>query len=349
MKHAQSLLVCILLAGSLSIQAAQHPPLPDQHRIELLEAFRLAAELGPQIWPGFELGQPPVLLIVGETEYLLNRDKAPDNFAKQEGQRFNSAPIFARPRQMSPAMTAAFPALGDGVDTVVVGTPQQTQRTPAGWTLMVAHELFHTFQGRRGLHQKITSLKIGPPEDSSWHLGFPFPYSEPDIENALHLLGYSIYRAASLPEDAAQNQLKYDSTVAKEAWHNLVRLLELRFGDDRYANYMRYQIAKEGVARYFEHQMAQLAAQGGYRPGAEFASSQEADPYRKIWDEVYSPQLYLIKHAGHVSRSRSEFYGLGHGMALLLDRLSPDWKERYFEPGVWMEDLLPVKLWCKAE
>ena len=49
-----------------------------------------------------------------------------------------------------------------------------------------------------------------------------------------------------MPEDAARNQLKYDSTVAKEAWHNLVRLLELRFGDNRYANYMRYQIAKEG-------------------------------------------------------------------------------------------------------
>lgn len=110
---------------------------------------------------------------------------------------------------------------------------------------------------------------------------------------------------------------------------------------------MRYQIANEGVARYFEYRMARLAAQGEYRPLATFADS--AEPYKEAWDGRYSRQPYLIKHAGHVSRSRVEFYAIGHGMALLLDRVQPDWKQSYFEEGVWMEDLLRVKLWCKGE
>lgn len=350
MKHRKLLLTCLAVAAMPFAQAAEHPPLPEQHRIEVLEAFHLSSQLGPRVWPGFELGQPPVLLIVGETEYLLNRQKAPDSFVRQDGQSFNNAPVFVRPRQMSPAMTAAFPALGDGVDTVVVGTPEQTERTPAGWALMVAHEIFHNFQGRRGMHQKVDSLKIGPSDDGSWRLNFPFPYAEPEIENAFHLLGYSLYRAATQPQEASEDQLLYDSTVAMEAWHNLVQLLQMRFDDPRYANYMRYQIANEGVARYFENELARLAAERGYEPLADFASAQQADPYRQAWDDVYSRREYLIKHAGHVSRSRSEFYGLGHGMALLLDRVNPGWKERYFEPGVWMEDLLPVKGWiCKVE
>ena len=41
-----------------------------------------------------------------------------------------------------------------------------------------------------------------------------------------------------------------------------------------------------------------------------------------------------------MSRSRLEFYSLGLGVALTLDRLDPSWKARYFEPGVWSDDLL---------
>jgi hypothetical protein len=33
-------------------------------------------------------------------------------------------------------------------------------------------------------------------------------------------------------------------------------------------------------------------------------------------------------------------YYTGMAQALLLDRLSPGWKDRAFEQGVWVEDLL---------
>jgi len=34
------------------------------------------------------------------------------------------------------------------------------------------------------------------------------------------------------------------------------------------------------------------------------------------------------------------FYHLGLGKGLLLDRPMPDWKTRYFAPGVWLDDLV---------
>ena len=43
---------------------------------------------------------------------------------------------------------------------------------------------------------------------------------------------------------------------------------------------------------------------------------------------------------GRVARSRTEFYHLGLGKCLLLDRLEPAWKARYVDAGLWLPDLL---------
>jgi len=43
---------------------------------------------------------------------------------------------------------------------------------------------------------------------------------------------------------------------------------------------------------------------------------------------------------GRVAKSRTEFCHLGLGKCLLLDRLDPRWKARYFDAGVWLPELL---------
>jgi hypothetical protein len=47
-----------------------------------------------------------------------------------------------------------------------------------------------------------------------------------------------------------------------------------------------------------------------------------------------------IKQLGNVSQSRNEFYNYGLGMALVLDRIAPEWQKKYFDPGEWLDDLL---------
>ena len=321
---------------SMGAAAGEQPPLADVHRMRLEEAFHLVEQLGPQVWPDFQTNSAAILLIDGESEYALGREQAPSGFEVVTDDRFLGRPVFARGRQYSPYLLATFPV--EGVSTVVIGTAEQTGRSPAAWVLTVAHELFHVFQSTSGLNDKISALEIGPPDDPSWHLDFPFPYDDADVQRAMHLLGYNLFRAAVAQDPSS---VSYDARTAHEALANLLVLLDLRYGEDRNANYLRYQTGKEGVARYVEYRIAEEAAHSGYRPRESFTRSEGAAAYQQVWDEEYGmKQLNQVKHAGSVSRSRLEFYGLGLGLALTLDRVNADWKHRYFEPGIWIDELL---------
>jgi len=49
-----------------------------------------------------------------------------------------------------------------------------------------------------------------------------------------------------------------------------------------------------------------------------------------------------LRRAGATGDGR--FYYSGFAQAVLFDRLAPDWKERLFDEGVWLEDLLSEAL-----
>ena len=78
---------------------------------------------------------------------------------------------------------------------------------------------------------------------------------------------------------------------------------------------------------------------GAYRFFIEQAAGFSS--YAEVWAERYElNELFQLKHSGSVSRSRLEFYSLGLGLALALDRLAPRWKHAFFEPGIWTDALL---------
>jgi hypothetical protein len=322
------------------ISAEPHPPIPDEHLELLREAFHLTATMGEEIWPGFTGKGAPVLLVVGEVEYLLGVEQQPDGFSMSPGRKFRGRHIYTRDRVLPENLLATFPAIGFNV--IVVGTPDATNRNPAHWVLTMAHEMFHILQGERGLDGRVMKLEIGAAGDSDWHMNFPFPYENPDVRNAMHLLGFNLFRAAEMPDADLKDRFDYEARAAGEALSNLFAILELRFGDERAANYFRYQATKEGVARYVEYRMAEAAAGESYEPTRSFLKAHGKRAYREILDSTYSRKmLYQIKHAGNVSKNRVEFYGLGLGLALTLDRLGPEnWKRHYFDEGVWIDSLL---------
>jgi hypothetical protein len=325
-------------AGLPSSGDARPETLPELQRLRLEEAFRLAERTGPGIWPGFDASEAPVLLVVGETEYLLNRERPPEGFTPIEGDTFRSRPVFRRARVLPQALLATFPAIGES--TVIVGTAEATGRSPTRWVLTVVHELFHVFQAGRGLNEKIEALAIGSPEDPSWHLEFPFPYGDDDVARAMHLLGYNLFRTVT-DDPPNEAEIRYAAGTADEAMSNLLRLLALRFDDARNGNYLRYQVAKEGFARYFEYRVAEAAASDEEASVDGFLESEGARPYDEVWHAEYGmSQLYQLKHLGSVSRNRVEFYSLGLGIGMALDRLGADWKSVVLEPGVWPDAML---------
>jgi len=336
--HALGVLLLAAAPAAPAAARAELPAPPAEHLGRLAEAFHLVETLGPSIWPGFELPDAPVLLVVDETDYALNLERAPAGWHELPKVDFAGRPVFARARQLPPHLLASFPALGR--PTVVVGTPAATEHRPAHWVLSVGHELFHVFLDEHGIQDKVAALEIGPRDEGQWQLDHPFPYDDEDVLAAMHLAGYALFRTATLPPDAPDVEVKYEATVAHEALRNLL-LLALKHDDRRHAQYLRFQTGVEGVARYVERELARAAAADGYRPLESFRERDGEGAYRELWDDVYANMMFTVKHLGRVARSRLEFYAFGLGLAEALDRLGAEWKRPLVEePGVWLDELL---------
>jgi hypothetical protein len=324
-KHLAVLCLALLVAPAVIADVAP------QHLVRLAESFRLAERLGPRVWPGFAAADTPILLIDGEREYLLNNSGAAPGFTTT-AQTFRGRPVLERPRVFPPGLQASFPLIDR--PAVVIGTPEATGTAPAVWTIVVLHEMFHVFAFSRGEVDKVASLGIGPRLDAQWQLSYPFPYDDARVQRAMHIAGRDLYRCIESGED-----LPYEANVADEALRTFADLLDLAAPGKKDYAYAKFVSTKEGVARYFEYRIAELAARD-YRPSAEYAKLDGADAFVRAWKSYYQAMPFQIKHLGNVSRSRNEFYNLGMGIALVLDRISPDWQRHYFEQGVWIDDLL---------
>jgi peroxiredoxin len=114
--------------------------------------------------------------------------------------------------------------------------------------------------------------------------------------------------------------------------------------DNRHYEYSQFQEWAEGIAFYTEYKLAEAAGSGDYQPTEAFRQLPDYKSYQEIWNESYKGRIFLVKHAGRAAQSRTAFYHLGLGKGLLLDRLMPDWKTRYFAPRVWLNDLLMTAL-----
>ena len=255
----------------------------------------------------------------------------PEGFAAT-AETFRGRPIFSRPRIFPSSLQASFPAIGRPV--VVIGTPEGTDTDAAVWTIIVLHELFHVYAFGHGEIEKVASLAIGPSNDAQWQLSYPFPYTDARVRRAMHVAGHDLYRCLDSDDD-----LPYKSNVAGEAVHTFGDVLDALFPRSKDHAYMKFVVTKEGVARYFEYRIAELAARD-YKPSPAYTALDGPDAFARAWESHYKAMPLQIKHLGNVSQSRNEFYNFGLGMALVLDRVDPQWQKRYFEPGVWLDDLL---------
>jgi hypothetical protein len=311
----------------------------DADRALIAEAYHLWRTLGEELWPGWTKVSMAMVYITAENEFAIGFSKPLAGFRPLADTRCEGVPVLARARTFGPHLSASFPL--EGVPAVVIGRPAALEKSPGEWVVTAAHEMFHVLQYHRGSMRRVASLKIGPENDASWQLNFPFPYKDADVMRLIHLQGYLAYLAARA-SDAAD--VRYSAGVALEAAAVYRDMLGRLDPSGRSANYSRFQEWTEGTALYTEYKMAEAAAGPGYQPTPAFLKLPGARSYRDLWETTYRNKVFLAKHAGRAARSRTAFYHLGLAKCLLLDRLDPGWKGRYFGPDGWLDDLLEAAL-----
>ena len=323
MRSFAATVVCLFAAMSTldGAPASSVPRLPARERALILEAYHLWSALADQIWPGTATLKAPMVYVGEQHEYAIGFERPLEGF-RDTGESLIGKPIEVRDRILSLNMAATFPLQGSAA--VVIGSPEATKRSFGAWVLTACHEMFHVFQAANNANEKVAELQIGPRDESSWQINFPFPYRDADVMRLIHLQGYLAWLAvgSSNWEDAAYN-VGTAVEAARVYRSHLVRLE----GNEKAYRYSQFQEWTEGVAWYFEYKLAQKAAAGAYQPARDYDSLPRSQRYEAVWRESYETRPFLAKHAGRAAKDRNAFYHLGAGKALALDKVDADWEK----------------------
>ena len=274
----------------------------------IAEARSLAPDLGEAIWPGLGDGPFRVLLIDGETERLFCAEESvPDSFAPMGRDVATDCDVHERPRQFDPNLLAAFP-LSDGVGTIVVGTPEATEKSPEAWVATLLHELVHIRQyASPGYDERTRALGLhGGDETGMWMLTYPFPYQDDAAGEAFARLAGAAADALEARGGSGFGDALDGYLSARTGFAATISDADLRYYD--------LQAWQEGTARYVERR---IEADWAKHPATE------ASIMRDLSAELRGMDL--------AADERVAFYPLGAAEAFLLDAAAPGWERRYLD------------------
>ncbi len=302
----------------------QTPQISTPDRTRLVEAFRLADQLGDRIWRGWNKVPFAVLLVTPEHEFLIRHPQPSADFQSLGFDSELKSNVLYRKRTMSPSFLATFPAIrGSIVSTIVVGQAENTfVKTSTPWVVTLLHEHFHQLQDSQpNFYADVNALNLAHGDETGmWMLNYAFPYDRIEVQQQFAVMSELLAAAVRAPARHRANRVR-DYLAARRNFQQLVE-------SDDY-KYLAFQFWKEGIARYTEYRFAQLAATS-YRPTRQFRALPD---YRSFADQARTLQEGIFRQlrTQKLGESKREVvYSFGAAEGLLLDQIKPGWRRRYF-------------------
>jgi len=314
----------LLAALALALAAARQAPsvLDPSDAVRLAEAWRLADRLAKHLWAGWDGVPFAVLLVTPERELLIGHPRPGADFTGHGRDPLLDSEVFSRPRQFGTDLLATFPAVG-GLPTIVVGRAESTAaRTSTPWVATLLHEHFHQMQmSQPDYWSQVEALNLsGGDTSGQWMLDYPFPYEASAPGAALQELGRRLAEAIRAGDR--------DLDTCADAYRRSRERFRLALSEPDY-RYFAFQSWQEGIARYTEYRMADLAARE-YRPSRRFREFPDVSLWGDVASALRKDILGALDDLRPTERRRVAFYAVGAGEGLLLDRLDSDWRSRYF-------------------
>ena len=303
--------------------------LPKDDRIRIAEAFRLADSVEDRIWPKWSKAPFGLMLITNEYDYLVGHPHATNNFDTLGFDAEFRKLVLFRKRLFPVNLLATFPAIND-IPTIVVGQSANTNvSSSTAWVVTILHEHFHQYQqSQPGYFAATQALGLSKGDQTGmWMLNYAFPYDSTEVVNAYAAMSHALVDSLTCQPHDQPGHLKF-------FFSTLERFKFLLSPDD--FQYFSFQCWQEGVARYTEYRVADLAS-ADYTPGAAFHSLNDYRPYRQIADSIHSRIIDELAKPSLGSSRRVAFYAFGAGEALLLDKVHPGWKRSYWDSKFHLE------------
>ncbi len=290
-------------------------------RVRLAEAFRLSDQLSDKVWPGWHKTPFAVLLLANDYEFLLRHPQPPDDFKLLSDDSLLKTKVYYRKRTFPPNLLATL--FVGGLPTVAIGQAENTMaRTSTPWVVTLMHEHFHQLQYSQADYQAGTkALNLARGDQSGmWMLNYPFAYKSEAVNEAYAAMCRRL--AEALDE---QNQRSFGERLA--AYLDARKQFQQAVSEDDY-KYFSFQLWQEGLARYVEYRVAELAA-SRYKPTPAFRALKDYTPFSEVAAKTLAGIKSEVARPALAEHEREVVYGFGAAEALLLDRANPQWRRRY--------------------
>ena len=320
--------VVIALQLFYSVQGQELPKMRTEDKIRIKEAISISNKFGNEIWPGIN-DAPFVLLLVTDTvEFLINHPYPSADFKLSEEDDILQTKVFYRKQQFSKAFLATFPAV-NGVNCIVVGTPENTGKSSTDWIITLLHEHFHQFQYTQKDHYaSVAGLNLANGDETGmWQLNYPLPYDSLPVSSQ-----YSKYTMALSNTVSGINNKDFRKLLTQYSSERK-KLIGL-FKPSDY-KYFSFQLWQEGIARYTEYKF--LEALDDYTPSIEIAGLPDFIPFNKFREQFLKLHLGSVTALKFETEKRVCFYDIGLAEGILLDKLNPQWRSQYFASRFFLE------------
>ncbi len=325
--------LCILFTVFIAsnIFAQEKSRIPEIDRIRLAEAFRIGDALGDKIWKDWNKVSFAVLLVASENEFLIRHPKPSEDFTLVGYDSLLKSDVYFRKRTKEINLLATYPAVG-AISTIVIGQAENTsKKSSTPWVVTVLHEHFHQLQMSQSTYYKeVDALNLANGDKTGmWQLNFAFPYKDTQIDEHFSAL-------SKLLAETLQTKKKSEFAAKLKEYLKARRAFEQMLSPDDY-KYFSFQIWQEGIARYTEWRIAELAARK-YKPGKEFRALKDYEPFKEVADRILNQQIMGNLPTLQLENwERNVFYPFGAAEGLLLDRANPKWQIRYLTDKFYVD------------
>jgi hypothetical protein len=339
--------------------------LDELEKARLSEVIQLRRTFGEEVWPGWEQAEIPLIVYNEQYAFLVGYSGSPTpgwlkvpsleprggSWEEVPGDTFEGQPYY-RSRIEDPEKTPeAFTVLvGDRFAASFLTReysevafyrdfrreipPLLAPVIPVrlAWMLLMGktemyvaaleHESFHAYQGRLAVEQLAEAERSASVVDR-------YPFEE--MAEAWREEMDALVRAALAETNSEASELAHQFLDLRAARRESLSpdLIE----------YERLREWEEGLAKYAELEIVRMAAlDEAYRPVEGIHQDPDFKDYNGL-DRFWSNQLREAKKTQGRSGD-ARFYYSGNALAVLLDRLSPDWKPRALPGGETLDELL---------
>lgn len=305
------------------IEKTNIPTIRDSDRIRIAEAFKIEETFGNKIWKDWDKVPFALILVTPEYEFLIRHPNPSNDFQLLEYDSLLKCNVYYRKTVFQTSFLAAFPAV-TGLSTIVVGQPENTNKSSSEWIITVLHEHFHQLQNfQPDYYSRVKALDLsGGDQTGMWMLNYPFPYDSLKIIKQISYLG-KILNLAIKSGNKNHLQLNIRSYLNERTkFKNLL--------NEKDYKYFSFQVWQEGMARYTELKIAELLSKE-YKPSKALSELNDFIPFEKIARNIRTGILNELNNINLQENKRVSFYSIGAAEGMLLDKVNPDWKDLYFK------------------